>query len=139
MRAYLLPTIIALIPASIPTPASGQDAGKIVDQYIKAEGGSKTLSKVNTLTLEGTFANAASEKVGTYTLINKQPNRYYSELVVNVINRYSDYKRFNAESISTLGKPKVGADGPASAPTEPPHSSDRNNLCGNFSNFQLLA
>jgi hypothetical protein len=81
MRAYLLPTIIALIPACIPAPAHAQDAGKIVDQYIKAEGGSKALSKLNTLTLEGTFANAANEKAGTYTLIAKQPNRYYSELV----------------------------------------------------------
>ena len=81
MRAYLLPTIIALIPAGITTPASAQDAGKIVEQYIKAEGGSKALSKVNTLTLEGTFANAANEKAGTYTLITKLPNRYYSELV----------------------------------------------------------
>jgi hypothetical protein len=43
---------------------------------------------------------------------------------VNVINRYSDYKRFNVESISTLGKPKASADAPGSAPTEPPHSSE---------------
>jgi hypothetical protein len=81
MRAYLLPTIIALIPAGITTPVRAQDAGKIVDQYIKAEGGSKTLSKINTLTVEGTFANTANEKDGTYTLITKLPNRYYSELV----------------------------------------------------------
>jgi hypothetical protein len=63
------------------TPAHAQNAGKIVDQYIKSEGGSKTLSKLNTLTLEGTFASAANEKPGTYTLITKQQNRYYSELV----------------------------------------------------------
>jgi hypothetical protein len=80
MRAYLLPTIIALIATCTTTPAHAQDAGKIVDQYIKAEGGSKTLSKVITLTLEGTLANAANEKSGTYTLITKLPNRYYSEL-----------------------------------------------------------
>ena len=81
MRAYLLPTIIALIPACLTTPVHAQDAAKIVDQYIKAEGGSKTLSKINTLMLEGTFANASNEKAGTYTLITKQQNRYYSELV----------------------------------------------------------
>src|ERR1700684_39166 len=81
MRTYLLPAIIALVPTAIAIPAHAQDAAKIVDQYIKAEGGSKTLSKVNTLTLEGTFANSANEKAGTYTLISKQQNRYYSELV----------------------------------------------------------
>jgi hypothetical protein len=81
MRTYLRPTIIALALACLTTPVHAQDAAKIVDQYIKAEGGAKTLSKVNTLTLEGTFANAANEKAGTYTLITKQQNRFYSELV----------------------------------------------------------
>jgi hypothetical protein len=81
MRTHLLRAVIALIPASMTIPAHAQDAAKIVDQYIKAEGGSKTLAKINTLTLEGAFANAANEKAGTYTLITKQQNRYYSELV----------------------------------------------------------
>src|SRR3984957_14193359 len=81
MRTHLLRAIIALIPACITTPARAQDAAKIVDQYIKAEGGSKVLTKINTLTLEGSFANNANEKVGTYTVITKQSNRYYSELV----------------------------------------------------------
>ena len=81
MRTYLLPAIIAFVPACMPIPVRAQDAAKIVDQYIKAEGGYKTLSKVNTLRLEGTFANSANEKAGTYTLITKQQNRYYSELV----------------------------------------------------------
>src|ERR1700730_996487 len=81
MRTILLRAIISLIPACIIIPAHAQDASKIVDQYIKAAGGSKTLAKVNTLKLEGTFAHDANEKAGTYTLIPKQPNRYYSELV----------------------------------------------------------
>jgi flagellar biosynthesis GTPase FlhF len=77
MSKYLLPTIIALIAEclTIPAGAYSQDAAKIVDQYIKAEGGSKILSKVDTLRLEGTFANAANEKPGTYTLITKLSNR----------------------------------------------------------------
>jgi hypothetical protein len=81
MRTHLLRAIIALIPACLTMPANAQDAAKIVDQYIKAEGGSKVLARVNTLTLEGTFANSANDKAGTYTLITKQSNRYYSELV----------------------------------------------------------
>jgi hypothetical protein len=81
MRTYLLPAIIAFLPACMPIPVRAQHATKIVDQYIKAEGGSKTLSKVNTLMLEGTFASGANEKAGTYTVITKQQNRYYSEIV----------------------------------------------------------
>jgi hypothetical protein len=81
MRRYLLPAIIAFVPLCMTIPVRAQDAAKIVDQYIKAEGGSKTLSKVNTLMLEGTFAGGANEKAGTYTRITKQQNRYYDELV----------------------------------------------------------
>jgi hypothetical protein len=112
MRTHLVPAIIALIAAYMTTPAQAQDAAKIVDQYIKAEGGSKTLSKVNTLKLEGTFANAANEKAGTYTLITKQSNRYYSELVdsdrisIEAYNGKSAWHQ-NAGALETL----VGSEG----------------------------
>jgi hypothetical protein len=111
MRTYLLPAIIALIPACVAIPAREQDAPKIVNQYIKAEGGSKALSKVNTLTLEGTFAHAANEKAGTYTLIIKQQNRYYSELVdgdrisIEAYNGKSAWHQ-NAGEIGTLVGPE---------------------------------
>jgi hypothetical protein len=111
MRTYLLSAIIAVIPACITTPAHAQDAGKIVDQFIKAQGGSKTLSKVNTLTLEGTFANAVNEKAGTYTLITKQQNRYYSELVdgdrisIEAYNGKSAWHQ-NAAELGTLVGPE---------------------------------
>jgi hypothetical protein len=94
------------------SPAHAQDAAKIVDQYIKTEGGSKTLSKVNTLKLEGTFADAANEKAGTYTLITKQSNRYYSELVdgdriaIEAYNGKSAWHQ-NAGALETL----VGSEG----------------------------
>jgi len=48
---------------------------------IKAVGGSKALSKIRTLTIEGTFTGPDG-KTGTYTLDTRLPNRYYSELVV---------------------------------------------------------
>jgi hypothetical protein len=111
MRTYLLPAIVALSSACITVPAYPQDAAKIVDQYIKAEGGSKTLAKVNTLTLEGTFANSANEKAGTYTLITKQSNRFYSELVdgdrtsIEAYNGKSAWHQ-NAGELATLVGPE---------------------------------
>jgi len=111
MRTHLLRAIIALIPACMTIPTHAQDATKIVDQYIKAEGGSKTLSKVNTLTLEGTFANGTNEKAGTYTLITKQQNRYYSELVdgdrtsIEAYNGKSAWHQ-NAGELATLVGPE---------------------------------
>jgi hypothetical protein len=111
MRTYLLRAIIALIPASPGVCAHAQDASKVVDQYIKAVGGSKTLAKVNTLKLEGTFSNAVNEKAGTYTLITKQSNRYYSELVdgdrtsIEAYNGKSAWHQ-NAAALETLVGPE---------------------------------
>src|ERR1700730_1863675 len=79
--------------AATPTvPTLGQDADKIVNQYIKAQGGAKTLSKAQTVVIEGTITNSADGKSGTYTFDTKLPNRFYSELVVgekNVIEAYN--------------------------------------------------
>jgi len=81
MRRRFFSSVITLIFIGLAGPARAQDAGKIIEQYIKAAGGSKTLSKIQTLTLEGTFTNASDGKAGTYTFNTKLPNRYYSELV----------------------------------------------------------
>ena len=59
-----------------------QEPGKVVAQYVKAAGGSKALSKIQTLKLEGTFTSADG-KAGTYTLDIKLPNRYYLELLAD--------------------------------------------------------
>jgi len=62
------------------TPA--QEPSKIIDQYLKADGGRKALSKIQTLTLEGTFPGAEGSP-GTFTFYIKTPSRYYSELIVD--------------------------------------------------------
>ena len=94
--------------ATATVPALGQDADKIVNQYIKAQGGAKTLSKAQTVVIEGTITNAADGKSGTYTLDTKLPNRYYSELIVgekSVIEAYngkSAWHQTPTGEISTL-------------------------------------
>src|SRR5580700_4466884 len=83
-----------------------QEPAKIADQYVKAAGGSKVLSKIQTMTLEGTFTNAADGKSGTYTLDTKLPNRYYSELVIgdkNVIEAYNGKSAWHRTSGGELG------------------------------------
>ena len=37
---------------------------------------------------------------------------------VDEVTRYSDYKRFNVESLATIGKPKEAAEKPVPAPTQ---------------------
>src|SRR5712672_918523 len=109
-RNFAIPAIFCI--TLFAQPARSQDAQKIVDQYIKAAGGSKALSKAATIIIEGTF-HTADGKNGTYTLNTKLPNRYYSELVigdVSLIEAYNGksawHRTANAE-FSTL----VGADG----------------------------
>jgi hypothetical protein len=106
---YLPFTLACLI--VLPAAARGQEAGKIVDQYVKAAGGSKALTKIQTLVLEGVFA-ASDGKTGTYTLETKLPNRYYSELLAgerNLIEAYngkSAWRRNAAGELSTLIGPE---------------------------------
>jgi hypothetical protein len=83
-------------PSSATTQAARKEAAKIISQYVKAAGGARVLSRLQTLSLEGTAvrsAEAASEgetssatqtetASGVYTLDTKLPNRYYSELLI---------------------------------------------------------
>src|SRR6267378_4912766 len=89
--------------------AQAQDAQKIVDQYIKAAGGSKALSQAKTITIEGTF-HTADGKTGTYTLNTRLPNRFYSELVagdINLIEAYNGksawHRTANGEFVTLVG------------------------------------
>jgi hypothetical protein len=90
------------------TTLCAQDAAKIVDQYVKAAGGARALSKIQTETLEGTFANPADGKPSTYTLSLKLPNRYYSEFVlgdktlIEAYNGKSAWRQTPSGEISTL-------------------------------------
>jgi hypothetical protein len=108
----LFALVCAIVCLSFAPVARCQDAGKIVEQYVKAAGGAKALGKIRTLTLEGTLTGEGG-KPGTFTLDTKLPNRYYSELLIgdeNLIEAYngkSAWHRDAAGEIATL----VGAEG----------------------------
>jgi hypothetical protein len=92
--------------------ACAQDPAKIVEQYVKAAGGSRALSKIQTLALEGTFTTEDG-KSGTYTLDTKLPNRYYLELVVgdqNLIEAYNGKSAWRRDAAGEFGT-LVGSDG----------------------------
>ena len=57
-----------------------QDANKIIEQYLKAAGGNKTISRIQTVLIDGEFSNGAEAKPGTFTFRAKEPNRYYTEI-----------------------------------------------------------
>ncbi len=110
IRKFVLTTAFCL--SAFAAGARAQDAQKIVDQYIKAAGGSKALSQAKTITVEGTF-QTADGKTGTYTLNTRLPNRFYSELVagdtslIEAYNGKSAWHRTANGEFATL----VGAEG----------------------------
>jgi hypothetical protein len=112
LRLPLLLLQTAFLLFAFSTAARAQDAQKIVDQYIKAVGGSKALAKAKTVTIEGTF-HTSDDKTGTYTLSTRLPNRYYSEIVVGdtalieAYNGKSAWHRATDGEFATL----VGAEG----------------------------
>jgi hypothetical protein len=112
MRTRLLSVLIALMLTGGAYPARAQDAGKIVEQYVKAAGGARVLARIQTLTLEGTFTSDDG-KMGTYTLDTKLPNRYYSELMAgekNVIEAYNGKSAWHQNAAGELGT-LVGPEG----------------------------
>lgn len=95
-RARNAPKAAVPQPSSATTQAARTEAARIISQYVKAAGGAGALSRIQTLSLEGTVVRSAeapskSETAsvtrtetasGTYTLHSKLPNRYYSELLI---------------------------------------------------------
>ncbi len=94
-------------------PCRAQDAGKIIDQYAKAVGGSRALSKVQTLLIDGTVTARSDAKPGTYSLRVKQPNRYYSEIrgdgntLIESYNGKSAWHQTENGEITTLLGPQA--------------------------------
>ena len=114
MRARFHSLCFALLLATaLAAPLHAQDAAKILNQYVKASGGAHALSKIQTITLEGTVAAQNGAKPGAYTFDVKLPNRYYSEMVmgdqswIESFNGKSAWHQNAAGEISTL----VGPDG----------------------------
>jgi len=66
--------------AQEPAAAPGQNAAKIIDAWVRAEGGSKRLSHLHAVEYQGTVTDSATGANGPYTLILEQPNRLYEEV-----------------------------------------------------------
>jgi hypothetical protein len=82
-----------------------QEAGKIIEQYVKAAGGSGKLSKLQTLSLEGSLTRVSDGKTGTFTLDIKTPSRYYMELLAGDQPEILAYNGKSAWHLSASGGP----------------------------------
>src|SRR5436853_3468267 len=113
MRTRLLVAFIVVTLTAQMRPVRAQEEpGKIVEQYVRAAGGSKALGRIQTLIIEGAFLSEDG-KAGTYTLDTKLPNRYYSELLVgekNLIEAYNGKAAWHRNAAGELGT-LVGPEG----------------------------
>jgi hypothetical protein len=82
MRRRIRLGILCVFFAGIAVPARAQEAAKIINDYVKAAGGSRALSRLQTLAIEGTVTGLGEGNSGTYTFDTKLPNRYYSEVIL---------------------------------------------------------
>ncbi|HTB93591.1 MAG TPA: hypothetical protein VK728_12220 [Candidatus Sulfotelmatobacter sp.] len=80
MRKSILiaPTLILVSLFGLPVRAD--EAQKVIDQYLKAVGGSKVVSRLQTLSIDGSVVAIGDAAPGTYTFKIKRPNRLYLEL-----------------------------------------------------------
>jgi hypothetical protein len=101
----LVPLCLLVFSLSCAWSSQAQDATKIIDQYVKASGGSGKLSKLQTLSLQGSLTRVSDGKTGAFTLDLKTPNRYYLELVVGEQPEILAYNGKSAWHLSPLGTP----------------------------------
>jgi hypothetical protein len=114
MRRTSLRVCLLGLALLLPLSCFAQDANKIIDQYLKAAGGSKNLSKVKTLQIDGSIQSSGDANPGTYTFRVKLPNRYYSEIrnagktEINAYNGKSAWHQADEGHFATLlGQPAL--------------------------------
>src|ERR1700720_2852645 len=90
-------------------PCFAQSAQKIVDEYVHAEGGAKTLAKIQTASITGSLTDDATGQSGTYSLITKAPNKFYSEIIIEPHRLIEAYNGKSAWGQDTSGQ-ETGAD-----------------------------
>jgi hypothetical protein len=81
---------------------------RVLDEYVKAVGGTKALAQIRSETLAGSLTEESTGKTGSYSLIVKAPNRYYSEIIVepdrdvDAYNGMSAWGQDSAAGVRTL-------------------------------------
>jgi len=83
MRKSILIALPIVFGTLFGVPARADEAQKIIDQYLRAVGGSKAVSRLQTLSIDGSVAVIGDAAPGTYTFRIKRPNRFYTELRAN--------------------------------------------------------
>jgi hypothetical protein len=91
-------------------PCFAQSAQKIVDEYVHAEGGAKALAKIQTASISGNLVDDSTGQSGTYSLITKAPDKFYSEIIIEPTRLIEAYNGKSAWGQDSSGKNTSGQD-----------------------------
>ncbi len=101
---------LGLIFSSGSSPCFAQSAQKIVDEYVHAEGGAKALAKIQTASIAGNLVDDSTGQSGTYSLITKAPDKFYSEIIIEPHRLIEAYNGKSAWGQDAAGKNTSGQD-----------------------------
>jgi hypothetical protein len=109
MKALVFACVTAVASAQTPktTPQSVLPQ-RVIDEYVRAMGGAKTLAQIRTETIAGSLTEESTGQMGSYSRIVKAPNRYYSEIIVgpdrdvDAYNGMSAWGQDGPEGVHTL-------------------------------------
>jgi hypothetical protein len=73
--------VLATLAVGFTHVSSAQTAQKIIDDYLRAAGGAKVLRQIQTATLAGSLTEESTGATGSYSLVTKEPNRLYLEMI----------------------------------------------------------
>jgi len=99
-------------------PCFAQSAQKIVDEYVHAEGGAKALAKIQTASITGSLTDDATGQSGTYSLITKAPDKFYSEIIIEPSRLIEAYNGKSAWGQDASGKNTSGQDTSANSSSD---------------------
>ncbi len=87
---------VFLFLAALAGVSNAQTPQKIIDEYLRAEGGSKALAQIRTETIAGSLTEESTGKTGSYSLIAEAPNQFYSEIIIEPDHTAEAYNGMSA-------------------------------------------
>jgi len=84
MKAWVLALLLGVVSWAQPQKVEPKKITpqKVIDDYLRAAGGAKAIAAIQTETIAGSLKEESTGKIGSYSLIVKGPNRFYSEIIV---------------------------------------------------------
>ena len=105
--AIFRPYFVAVLLLALSSACLAQTPQKIIDEYLRAEGGAKALAKIQSLTIAGSLREESTDTNGSYSLITKAPNKFYSEIVIEPQHTVAAYNGMSAWGQAANGAPRT--------------------------------